>query len=206
MPRRLAAAAFAAAILAGLLAASAASKNYILSIDGKDVEIDLGEALEFTAPTGQTMRLMLKRAETVRFTGEFVSFSHRGDLAVTSSDVDKDIRQHLLATANGSIVIVQEYRSIDPSTLTELMLQEMTKDYVAAGAKLEKSPAKRTIGERALNGLKGEVKQSSDALTIEVFTAGANGHGVVMVTQINADAAGDQAMIDAFWASVGLKL
>ena len=200
-------------VLAGLIVGAAAAaagegaKNFVLSIDGQEVGIDLGESIEVTAADGQRMKVSLKRAEQVTFHGGMLSFTHRGDLTVSSTTLDKDITQHLLASANGTVIIVQEYTGLDPTSLLELMLTTITEEPVAAGGKLTKAESTREVPGRQLKGLKAEVASGSDKTHVEAYTVGTKGKGLVIITQLSDDYREvDQGLLDGFWKSLEIKL
>jgi hypothetical protein len=196
-----------AALGATFSAAQEQGKNFILSIDGKDVGIDIGETLEVEGADGRKVKVSLRRAEQVTFRGDLLSFAHRGDLAVSSTEVDKGIRQHLLASANGTIIIMQEYTALDPTSLLELMLTSVTEESVAAGGKLTRSDATRQVGGRDVRGLKAEVVNGSEKTLVETYTLGQSGKGLVIITQIADDALDtDRAVLDLFWQSLSLNL
>ncbi|MEZ5924492.1 MAG: hypothetical protein R3D57_08900 [Hyphomicrobiaceae bacterium] len=209
MHRALMSAVLATLMLAGgvTAASSEQDKNFVVTIDGREVGIDLGESLEVETSSGQKVQLSLRRAEKVTFRGALMSFVHRGDMAVSSTTLDKDITQHLLASANGTVIIVQEYEGLDPTTLLELMLTSVTEESIAAGAKMTKAETTRDAGGQAIKGLKAEVVNGSDKTEVEAYTIGKDGKGVVIVTQMADDYHDiDQALLDEFWKSLALKL
>jgi hypothetical protein len=182
-------------------------KNYVLTIDGREVGIDLGDSLEVEAGGGQKVKIGLRRAEQITFRGAFLSFAHRGDLAVSTSKLDKDLTQHLLASGNGTVIIVQEYAGLDPTSLLELMLTTITQESIAAGGKMSKSGTTREAGGRQIQGLKAEVVNGSDKMHVETYALGQSDKGVVIITQIADDYRDiDQALLDGFWKSLQLKL
>lgn len=194
-------------VLAGPATSDEQDKNFVVTVDGKEVGIDIGDTLEVDTADGKKIKLALKRAAEVTHRGNMLSFAHRGDLGVSSSDIDKDIRQHLLASANGTIIIVQEYAGLDPTSLLELMLTSVTEESIAAGGKMTKAEAKREAGGREIKGLKAEIVNGSDKTHVEAFTLGAGGKGIVIITQIADDYRDtDQALLDLFWKSLKLKL
>lgn len=47
---------------------------------------------------------------------------------MTKTDLGENITQYLMASALGTIVVVQEYGKMNPVSLNQLMLQEMTRN------------------------------------------------------------------------------
>jgi hypothetical protein len=79
--------------------------------------------------------VMLARNDFATFSGSDFSFVHPSGISVTKTDLGDDITQYLMASALGTIVVVQEYGKMNPVSLNQLMLQEMTKESVQAGAR-----------------------------------------------------------------------
>ena len=193
--------------MAGQALADEQDKNFVLSVDGKDIGIDLDDTLEVETAGGQKIKLSLKRAAEVTHRGDLLSFAHRGELTVSSTEIDKGIKQHLLASANGTVIIVQEYSGLDPTSLLEFMLTSVTEEAVAAGGKMTKAEAKREAAGREIKGLKAEIVNGSDKTHVEAYTLGAGSKGLVIITQIADDYRdADQPVLDLFWKSLKVTL
>ena len=83
-------------LLAGLLlAGSAAAGGYVLSIDGKPVELDLDQDTRVELPGGGTATLKLARKAEQQFREGGLAFSYPATLLPSSSDVERQVRQHL---------------------------------------------------------------------------------------------------------------
>ena len=115
----------------------------------------------------------------------------------------------MMATNGGTLVIVQEYSSIDPRSLAELMLTKISKAD-ASTAKLNKQPGHRKLTSGVqLEGLTATapMKRGNNNRTVryEVMTGGTAEHGIVAVTRIDDDLGSkDKAMIDRFWDTLAL--
>lgn len=195
-------------VLACLPSAAAAEelKAFRLTIGGQTIEINPGETAELELPGGTT-EVTLDRNEFATHTGELFSFNYPSNLTVARSEIAKDITQHLVASALGTLVIVQEYRSIDPSSLDELMLNELTKESVQAGATMTREAATRMLADgRKLSGLRATVTAKSDVSDYEVLAFGTPDEGVLAVTRIDREnIAAEQSILDTFWQSFALK-
>ena len=112
-----------------------AGADYTLTLDGKNHDIELGTEQTIIQPDGTKLQLKLEKKAFVTFTVSGVSFEHPGNLTVASQEIDPGIMQHLLATATGSLILVQTYDDLDATSLVDLMTGKMTDDDVAAGAK-----------------------------------------------------------------------
>lgn len=188
------------------VAQAEALKGYRLTVDGVGTDIDVGASTEITLPDGRKVTARLERNEFVTYAGERFSFVHPSAMAVTKTRLSDTIEQHLLATAVGTVVVVQDYAAVNPVSLDQLMLQEMTKESVQAGGTLTQEKATRRLADgRELSGLKATVKTRTERVDYVVFGYGAVDRGVMVITRIDADNAGtDQPVIDRFWESLAI--
>ena len=196
---------FAAGIF-GLSAFAEDSKNYVLSVDGKDYDINIDDTLTIKSKTGD-VAITLKRKEFSTFAKDVVSFEHRSDLSVAATDIDRDIHQYLLASALGTLIIVQKYDAMNPDTLNELMINQISKDDIASGYKIEKSDFDRTLSDGTkMKGLRAHLTYKKDDVDLQVLSVDLGDSGVIAITRHNKDIAADEArIIDRFWATLKLK-
>jgi hypothetical protein len=207
---RLGRSAIMAAILALVPAAGFAEdqKTYKLTIGDVVVDIDPGETLDVTMPDGKQTKVTLALNDFATFSGDIFSFVHPTNVAVTKTELDPNIQQYLMASALGTLVIIQEYSAMNPTSLNPLMLQELTKESVQAGGELSQDTTSRTLADGTqISGLKATVKTKSDTTNFEILSIGATDQGVLMVTRVDeGNAATEGAMIDKFWASLKIKM
>jgi hypothetical protein len=180
------------------------AKDYSLSIDGTEIGINVDETVTATTKSGASVALKLTRRPFAVFKSARASFEYPSGLSVASTSIDKDIRQHLLATATGTLIIVQEYATLDPAPLAQLMVNQMTKDDVAGGSKLSSEPASRSLPDGTeLAGMKASVTKKSESAALEVLGYGKANQGVLVITRIDADSvAKDQPIIDRLWSTL----
>lgn len=183
-------------------------KTYKLTIGEVSVEIDPGETLDVTMPDGSKTKVMLALNEFATHSGAMFSFVHPTNVAVTKTQIDATVEQHLMVSALGTLVLVQEYGAMNPVTLNQLMLQEMTKETVQAGGELSQEPATRVLGDgRELTGLKATVKTRTDAAHFEVLSFGTVDQGVIVVTRIDDEnVATEGGLLAKFWETLKIKL
>ncbi|RUW58424.1 hypothetical protein [Mesorhizobium sp. M7A.F.Ca.US.008.03.1.1] len=201
----------AALILIGLCAGPAGAedlKAFKLTIDGVTVDIDPGESADVTLPGGKQSTVTLERNDFATFSGSVFSFVHPSSISVTKTDLGDDITQYLMASALGTIVVVQEYGTMNPVSLNQLMLQEMTKESVQAGAKLTQEPTTRKLADgKELTGIRAEVKTRTDTADFEIVGFGLADRGLLFITRVaGEDAATEKPLIDKFWQSLKVKL
>ena len=197
-----------AALFALPISASAQeTKSFKLSVGQQELEINPGDTLDLTLPDGSKTKVTLTRNEFAAYSAAKFSFLHPSAFSVTKSDLGQGITQHLLASAVGTIVIVQEYETLDPSTLIQLMLQEMTKESVAGGATITQAPATRkTPAGKTLTGITATEAGKSDTAGYEIFGYGNDGSGLLVITRLDrANKQQDTPMIEKFWESFEVK-
>ena len=201
--------ALAALFLACLGAAAAAQedgKAFRLKVGDSEVEIDAGDTVDIVLPDGSKAKATLTRNEFATYAADACSFMHPGEVSVSRSDLGDGVVQYLMATAIGSLVIIQTYRNIDPTHLKELMLKELTEDDVAAGAKVESRPVTRQVDGKALEGLSAAETLNDDETTYEIFGYSKGSGGVLIITGVDREnLAEDGPKIAKFWETLKLK-
>ena len=120
------------ALLAFCLAQAAFAGNYILTVDGKTYEIDIGEQKTVLSRKGD-IKVSLEKKATAIFTIDDIAFEHPSSMNPTVSVLSEEIKQVLLAQANGDLFLVQLYKGMDGSALIPLLEKEMTKEEVGVG-------------------------------------------------------------------------
>lgn len=204
---------FAAGALATLMLCAGSSaaedlKAFKLTIDGVSVDIDPGEDASITLPGGKTSKVRLDRNDFATFSGGTFSFVHPSTISVTKTELGDRISQYLMASALGTIVVVQEYGKMNPVSLHQLMLQEMTRESVQAGGTLTQEPTTRKLADgKELTGIKARVKTRTDSADFEIVGFGLADQGLLFITRIgDQDVATEQPLIDKFWESLKVKL
>lgn len=181
--------------------------GFTVTIDGTDIAIDPGETVQATMKDGRTVTVGLTRNPFAKWSDPMLSFDYPSNLTVATQKLSDNITQHLLATAVGTMIIVQEYSGVDPTTLREFMMGELTREDVQIGAELVQSETVRTLNSgMTLKGLEAVVKSGVEVKTVDVLTFGRDRQGVVLVTIIlDERRPTDQAFIDKFWSTLVLK-
>ncbi|TRC79439.1 hypothetical protein FJV80_23640 [Mesorhizobium sp. WSM4310] len=183
-------------------------KAFKLTIDGVAVDIDPGESRTITLPGGKQSKVTLERNDFATFSGDSFSFVHPSGISVTKTDLGETITQYLMASALGTIVVVQEYGKMNPVSLNQLMLQEMTRESVQTGATLTQQPTTRKLADgKELTGIRAEVKTRTDTAYFEIVGYGLADQGLLFVTRVGSeDLATEQPLIDKFWESLKVKM
>ena len=183
------------------------SKNYVLNVEGKDYEIGLDGSVVAKTKEGTDITIGLKRKEFSTFTKDVVSFEHRSDLSVATTDIERDIHQYLTASALGTLIIIRQYDTLNPASLTELMLKQLSADDLATGYTMNKSDFSRTLADgTVMKGLRANLKHKNDDVDLQVLATDSGDGGIIAMTRINHDmGAAEEPIIERFWSTLKLK-
>ena len=107
-------------------------------------------------------------------------------------------------SATGTVVMVQEYTTLDPSGLVDMMLTELTKEEVQYGYKITTSQVTKTLadgtqvtGKRAVSTYKG-TEYIRHVLCYRVRDA-----GLLLITQFEKGSPSEEKqIIDEFWRTL----
>jgi hypothetical protein len=181
--------------------------QYVLSINEMPVELSLGKEQSVVLTNGQKLRLTLTKKEILTHEGRFFSFRHRSEFSPNTKDLGEGVAQTMMTTAGGTVVIVQEYRSMDPAVMIDVMIQQLIKDDVRAGHKKgEKSFTKKLSSGKILKGKLVTLTRKEDQRIFNVLSYGNGDEGILIVTMAdkNVDAE-DQRLLDLLWESFAIK-
>lgn len=181
--------------------------NYEITIDGKKYDISLDREYQIKVKSGETVTLRVNRKEIVTYRDNFISFQHRSDLIVSSTDIGSGIRQTMTNTALGTLILFQEYSTMDPSTLIDMMIQELTKEQVNYGYALKKVAYSRTLGDGTkLNGKKATLSYNDEMEYWSVLSYGKRDKGLLVITKLNNDNMRSESdIIDLMWNSLRIE-
>lgn len=180
--------------------------NYILTIDGQKYEIDAGKETTLKLTDGRKIQVNLEQKEYVIFRTENFSFEHPSDIVPARTDLGKGIHQTMMSSPVGTLVLVQEYADMDPSSLVDMMLNELTKEEKKYGYKISNSSAKVKLASGSvLTGKKSIASYKGKKTLRQVLCYSLRDAGYMIVTQVADDASSkDRAMVAAFWKSLEL--
>ncbi len=186
----------------------AVAGNYLLSIDGQEFEIELGEETALSLPDGNRVQIKLNKKAIVRFQTDTFSFEHPSAFTPSRTNLGGGIHQTMMSSPVGTLVMVQEYGDIDPSTLVDLMLNELTKEEKNYGYEIVTSPITKKLADgTTLSGKKATSTYRNEQRTLHVLYHAVKDAGILFVTGIDRDATSeDQAMMTTFWKSLTLSL
>jgi hypothetical protein len=174
--------------------------NYIITIDGKKMDIDLEKEYSFKNKNGSEVKFTVEQKDILLFKDEKVSFKYYAEHSVASTEVGDGITQLTLITANGSGFIIQKYSTLNPVSLVDLMMQEITKESISYGYKETSEVFKHSLASgQSLEGKTSVLKYQEDEQSYTVATYGSRDSGILVMTMINSDNKDkDQKILDLF--------
>lgn len=181
--------------------------NYEIVIQGKKYSISLGKEYEINLESGETIRLTVNKKAIVAYEDGFIAFQHKRDLTISTTDLGDGVSQTVTATALGTMVLVQEYSNLNPSSVVDLMVQELTKEEIDYGYELQKEEYIKTLRDGTrLSGKKAILKYKDEETNYTVLAFGKRDSGILVVTKIDKEnIEADQQIIDMFWDSLQIK-
>ncbi len=119
------------------------------------------------------------------YNAQLFSLQHLKGSNIMKTDIDNDVAQYAIFTAEGGGLMIQEYMSINPEMMKEFILHEITKENISYGYKLTREDYKRKLrsGEeidviRAILEYRGEIS------IYEVTAIGSKDRGILITTMI----------------------
>jgi len=154
---------------------------------------------------GTQLNFTVSSKDTLTYTNSFFSFSYPKAFRVSNSQLDAGIEQISIMSAEGSGMIIQKYESINPTSLNEMMLTEMTKESISYGFVSKRSIYKRKLKSgQEVEVTKAELRYKEDVNIYEVASIGKKDAGLIIVTmrmdeENNTEG---QKVIDLMWQSL----
>ena len=169
----------------------ALDKNYAIDVNGKKVNF------------------IIKALDTLKYDDPMFSFLHTKEFKLSKTKLDIGIEQVMGTTAEGTGFIIQKYSTLDPSLLIETMLNEVTKESIGYGYKMEKTEFKRILKSgQTLTGKKAVLTYKDEVNIYEVAAFGKKDEGILVLTMQMSDdesARKERKIIDMMWGSLRIK-
>jgi hypothetical protein len=189
------------------LAKQAPGADYVLTIDGVDYDIAIGKTTSITLKSGAVVPVRLKRREFGRFNVGDLAFEYPGQFNVASTAVDDKTNQHVVATALGTIMLVQHYADGVPSGILDVMFEKMVEEPKALNIPVQRTELNRQISNNmVLKGTRAYYKGGDDEVTIDITTTSTAKGGYLVLTMHDAYTSPEELpMIERFWKSLELS-
>lgn len=184
-----------------------AEGNFTLTINDQTVELNLDTEQKLKLPDGTEVTLKLARKANSIFTARGLAFEYPGNLNVATNEIGKNTFQHMLASALGTVILVQTYTDLDATQLVDLMTGKMTDVDVAGGDLRETLPHSRTLADgTVVTGTRSTLKGPSDDAVVEVLGIRQGQGGTMLITRFDRDTAPEEEkIIERFWVTLSLR-
>jgi hypothetical protein len=182
--------------------------NYEILINGETYDISLGRDYQIKSDSGEILHIRVNKKAVMTYKNGYLSFQHKRDLTISSTDLGNGIRQTITNTAVGTLVLIQEYSTMNPASLVNLMLQELTKEQINYGYKMQKETYSKGLKDGTkLAGKRAILKYNDEEEYWTVLAYGKKDRGFMVITKIdkeNLDS--EKNIIDLMWETLQIEL
>ena len=193
------------AILFSLLANS--QEDYIIHLNDTSLHVELDKPYNLVVK-GKKIDFKIVQKDTLTHNSNLYSFLYPKGFKVSNSVIDEGIEQISILTAEGAGFLIQKYESLNPTTLNELMLTELTKESIDYGYEEKRSNYKKILKSGHEIAVTKSVLRYKDEVNIyEIASIGKKDAGIMIVTMRmdEDDNNQGQKIIDLMWKSVKIN-
>lgn len=181
--------------------------DYTIKINGKVHDLTLEKEYQITVD-GKPVKFKVHAKDTITYNDILFSFKHSKDYKVSKSIIDTGIDQQMIMTAEGTGVAIQQYTSLNPTMLNEIMLTEITKESLSYGYTFERMDYERKlVSGQEVTVNKAVLKYKDDTNIFEVASIGNKDEGIIIITMKMDDnlSSEGQKIIDLMWDTLVYK-
>lgn len=181
-----------------------AQENYKIEIDGKTTEIELDKNYEIKIDN-KIHNIKVASKDTLVYKDDKISFKYLKNYKIATTQLEEGLKQMMLMTADGSGFIIQIYSNMNPTMINEIMLNEVTKESVSYGFKMERKDYERKLSTNQKIKINKAFLTYKDEVNIyEVATFGTKDEGVLIMSMRmdNEKNSEGQKLIDLAWSSL----
>ena len=163
-----------------------AQEQYHLILGNDTLNITTDQIYIHKMASGEEVMLRLIKQQVQTFKGTMINFDYPSDYTISKTDLGEGVQQIALLTADGNGYFIQEYATIDPSSLVNMMMTELTKESIDYGYKYsEETFEQRFHNNKLLIGRRRTLENQGVQETYTVSTYGENGRGILITTLTN---------------------
>jgi hypothetical protein len=157
---------------------------------------------------GQRVDIFIHAKDTLTYDNHFYSFKYPKELKVSRVAADQNVDQVMLLDASGTGYLIQAYRTLNPESLTEMLIEQATKENSSYGYTLERTESQKTIKSgQTLRVIRLSQKYKENTRMYEVVTYGKKDSGVAILTfnMNNGSSAPAKDVVQLMWQSLLIK-
>jgi hypothetical protein len=194
-------------LLVSILSFAQTQGNYIIIINNDSIRVDLNNEVDYTNKSGEELTIKVIQPEIQTYSDDMISFSHNKSLNVSNSKIEEGLEQCMIMKSTGNGFMVQKYKTINPSSLTQLMLNEITKESISYGySKTEKKFSKKIKSGQTIEGIQATLTYKGEKEVYTVATYGGKDEGIIVVTMLlNDDFKEDKEIIELFLHTLSIN-
>ena len=174
-------------------------KNYIVIINNDSIRINLNNDHQYKTSAGEKLTIKVIQPNILTYSDDMISFNYDKSLNVSNTEIEKGIEQCMVMKSTGNGFMIQKYSAINPSSLTELMLNELTKESVSYGyTKKEKKFKKKLVSGQTIEGIQATLNYKGEDEIYTVATYGGKDEGIIVITMLLNEDFNDKKIISLF--------
>ena len=195
------------ALLIGFISFAQNQGNYFIIINNDSIQVNLNNDLQYKTSSGEELTIRITQPEILTYSDDMISFSHHKSLSVSDSKIAEGIEQCMIFKSTGNGFMVQKYRTINPSSLTQLILNEITKESISYGySKTEREFKKKLKSGQTIEGIQATLTYKGENEIYKVATYGGKDQGIIVVTMLlSEDYPEDKEIIELFLETLVIK-
>jgi len=182
-------------------------EDYIIHFNDTSILVALDKQYSLMV-NGKQLDFKVAQKDTLTYTDNLYSFQYLKGFKVSTSKLDVGIEQLSLLTAEGSGLLIQRYESINPTSLNELMLSELTKESISYGYESKRTSYKKVLKSgHEIEITKAVLRYKDEVNIYEIASIGKKDAGIMIVTirMDENDNSQGQNLIDLMWKSIKPK-
>ncbi|GAA4974876.1 hypothetical protein [Algibacter aquimarinus] len=183
-------------------------EDYIVKINDTELEIALDSTYTLEIDN-KSLNITFKSKDILVYDDSLFNFQYPSDFKVSKTIIDEGVEQIMLMTAEGSGILIQKYEGFNPTFLNEMMINEITKESINYGFKLERKDYERKLkSEQTLNIDKAILTYKDETNIYEVATIGKKDEGILIMTMIMDTSINNEQgnkLIELMWNSLNYK-
>ncbi len=179
-------------------------EDYIVQLNDTSMSIALDKHYNIMI-NGKPQKFKVMQKDTLTHTDNLYSFQYLKGFKVSNSKLGAGIEQLSLLTAEGAGLIIQRYESINPTSLNELMLTELTKESISYGYESKRSYYKKALKSgHEIDVTKALLRYKDEVNIYEIASIGKKDAGIIIVTIRMDESENSQGkkLIELMWKSI----
>ncbi|WP_442846247.1 hypothetical protein [Leeuwenhoekiella sp. H156] len=181
-------------------------EHYILLIDGDSLRVDLNKDLKYTLKSGKEIDLKLVQPDLLTYEDEMLTFLYPNAVTLSKIPVEEGLIQIMAMRATGNGVLVQEYNFINPESIIDLILNEITKESLNYGYSKKEEPYSLDLKSgQTLKGKRIIMEYNGEKEIYTAFAHGKKDQGVLLIVLNTVENDEDTAILNTILNSLELN-